>query len=149
MGDIFKWEQTSEQPLQFIHCLHWHNKHQDSFTHAFKVFAIDTFTRWAKTLARLRICAASWPGPLISTKFVVGFLHIDAKEVFERASAFLDRLNTATTISKHKLKYGGIWRYTLKLEPVSLDNNASSFNEIWDRYHFNGLSRANPMQEMW
>ena len=45
MGDIFKRDQTAEQPLQIFNCLHWHAKHQDSFTHAFKVFATDTFTR--------------------------------------------------------------------------------------------------------
>ena len=45
MGDIFKREQTSEQPLQVSYFLHWRTKHQDSFTSAFKVFVIDTFIR--------------------------------------------------------------------------------------------------------
>ena len=40
MGDVFNGKQTSEQPLQIFHCLHWHTKHQDSFTHALKVFAM-------------------------------------------------------------------------------------------------------------
>ena len=39
VGDIFNGEQTSEQHLQIFHFLHWHTKHRDSFTHAFKVFA--------------------------------------------------------------------------------------------------------------
>ena len=40
-----------------------------------------------------------WPGPLLSapqkgTKFVVGFLHMGAKEVFERASTYAQDLQS-------------------------------------------------------
>ena len=49
-----------------------------------------------------------------------------AKEVFERASASADL--TEPPLSANT-KYGGIWRYTYKFEPASLDNCACSFNE--------------------
>ena len=66
--------------------------------------------------------------PEISTKFAVSFFHMDAKEVLEQANASAKLHRTVQTLSANT-KYGGIWRYTLKLEQASLDNYACSFNE--------------------
>ena len=57
MGDIFNGEQSTEQPLQIFHCLHCHTKHQDSFTHAFKVFA--TLSEGSGETARMCIRLAN------------------------------------------------------------------------------------------
>ena len=64
--------------------------------------------------------------PEISTKFAVSLFVMDAKEVLEQANA---TANLTEQPLRANTKYGGIWRYTLKLEPVSLDNYACSFNE--------------------
>ena len=75
----------------------------------------------------IRLASAFAERQEVSTKFAVGFLHMDAKELFGQASA------SAQTYDSHHYQQNqvvGIWRYTIKqLEPASLDNYACSFNK--------------------
>ena len=85
-------------------------------------------TEWLIAHGRQFQKRTSLPVPMQNAQFVVGFLYMDAKEVFERSCESAHTYLTRPPISGNT-KYGGIWRYTLKLEPASLDNYTCSFNE--------------------